>query len=315
VLLLTWPLATWAQPLPLTGSTGAHDPVIAVEDGHYYLFTTGPGINVSCSDDLLDWSLCSAIFFSKPAWFRELVPGSGPLWAPDISYFNGRYHLYYSVSTFGSNRSAIGLATASTLDPNDPEQLWEDRGPVVASVPDDDWNAIDPNLVIDEHGQTWLAFGSFWSGIKMRRIDPDTGLLDLDDRTLYALAERPRPGAVEAPFIIRHSDHYILFVSFDQCCQGADSSYNIRVGRSEEVTGPYVDRDGVPMLEGGGTLILAGESRWRGPGHNAVIDTEEGTMLVYHSYDAEFGGYATLRIEPIRWDDEGWPTLSPEREE
>jgi arabinan endo-1,5-alpha-L-arabinosidase len=289
-----------------------HDPAIAKEGAVYYLFSTRAGIAVRCSSDLVAWRLCGDVFAHLPGWAVEDVPGVRGLWAPDVSFFNGKYHLYYSVSTFGSNRSSIGLATNDTLDPSSDDYRWRDSGKVIGSTASDDWNAIDPNLVLDAEGRPWLAFGSFWSGIKMRRIDASTGMLDARDTTLYALASRSRangqPGAIEAPFVVYRDGYYYLFVSFDFCCRGAASTYNIRVGRSKKVTGPYVDRDGKAMLDGGGTLVREGGERWRGTGHCAVLRTEKGDMLVYHAYDATARGASTLRIEPLTWVD-GWPVV------
>src|SRR5207244_9147689 len=110
-------------------------------------------------------------------------------------------------------------------------------GLVIESVTTDNYNCIDPNFVLDADGAGWLAFGSFWSGIKMRRLDNATGKLSTDDTTLYSLAQRSiNSGAIEAPFIIRKGDFYYLFVSFDFCCQGRNSTYHVMVGRSETVT-------------------------------------------------------------------------------
>jgi arabinan endo-1,5-alpha-L-arabinosidase len=294
----------------------ARDPVIAEHDGRYYLYTTGTGIPIRCSEDLHAWRGCGLVFFGLPAWAKERVPGATAIWAPDISHFGGRYHLYYSVSTFGSNVSAIGLATNATLDMDHPDYRWVDEGLVIASQASDDWNAIDPNIVLTPDGSVYLAFGSFWSGIKLRAVDGATGMLAADDDTQHSLAWRPEPPhAIEAPFIVHRDEHYYLFVSFDQCCRGVDSTYNVRVGRSREVTGPYLDRDGIPMLEGGGTLLVAPTPRWPGSGHNAVFSHERGDLLVYHGYDAQFGGSATLRIELLAWDADGWPraTSTPPR--
>jgi arabinan endo-1,5-alpha-L-arabinosidase len=293
-----------------------HDPSIIKEGGRYYLFSTRAGIAVRCSEDLILWRLCGDVFGHLPQWAVQDVPGLRGLWAPDISYFNGKFHLYYSASTFGSNRSSIGLVTTRTLDPASDQFKWEDQGKVIGSGASDDWNAIDPNLVLDEEGQPWLSFGSFWSGIKLRRIDAATGKLSSQDQTLYSLASRPRtrelPGAIEAPAIILRRGYYYLFVSFDICCRGQDSTYNIRVGRARRITGPYTDRSGKPLMEGGGTLVLEGAGgRWRGPGHCAILQTKEGDRLVYHAYDAEARGVPTLRISPIIWDAEGWPAISP----
>jgi arabinan endo-1,5-alpha-L-arabinosidase len=290
-----------------------HDPTIIREGDTFYLFSTRAGISVRCSEDLIRWRLCGDVFAHIPLWAVQDVPGLRGLWAPDISYFNGRYHLYYSASTFGSNRSSIGLATTRTLDPSSDKFMWADQGKVISSSPADDWNAIDPNIVMDEGGQPWLSFGSFWNGIKLRKIDAATGKLDLKDQNLYALAARPHtpdsPGAIEAPFILRKNGYYYLFVSFDFCCRGKDSTYNIRVGRSKLVTGPYTDRSGRDMREGGGTLVIASEGRWRGPGHCTILQDKAGEKIVYHAYDAEARGASTLRISPLTWDAEGWPTI------
>ncbi len=294
-----------------------HDPSIIKEGNTFYLFSTRGGISVRCSEDLIRWRLCGDVFGHLPLWAVQDVPGLRGLWAPDISYFNGRYHLYYSASTFGSNRSSIGLATNQTLDPLGDKYRWEDQGKVISSYPSDDWNAIDPNIILDEKGQPWLSFGSFWGGIKLRKIDQPTGKLDLTDQTLYSLAARPRgpdlPGAVEAPFIIRKNGYYYLFVSFDFCCRGVMSTYNIRVGRSRRVTGPYTDRAGKDMREGGGTLIVESQGRWHGPGHCAILSDKDGEKIVYHAYDAEMRGLATLRISPLVWDAEGWPAPGEHR--
>jgi arabinan endo-1,5-alpha-L-arabinosidase len=128
-----------------------------------------------------------------PEWIAKESPKTKELWAPDISLLNGEYHLYYAFSVFGKNTSGIALLTNKTLDPSSPEYHWVDRGLVLRSRAEDDFNAIDPNLVIDEKGQPWLAFGSFWSGIKMRQIDAKSGLLSSADSKLYSLASRKRP--------------------------------------------------------------------------------------------------------------------------
>jgi arabinan endo-1,5-alpha-L-arabinosidase len=269
------------QMLPLSGDLAVHDPAIIRENDTFYLFATGNRragvLPIRCSKDLYHWTRCGSVFDALPEWAIKEIPGARSAWAPDISHYGGRYHLYYSVSTFGKNNSAIGLATNSTLDPNSPDYKWVDEGLVVRSHPGrDDWNAIDPQLVNEDEQNVWLCWGSFWGGIMMRRIDPATGKLSTVDTTLYNLARRPRtggqPGSIEAPFIVRHEGWWYLFASFDFCCRGVNSTYNIRVGRAREVTGPYVDRTGGRMTEGGGTLVIeATTPNWRGPGHEAVL--------------------------------------------
>jgi arabinan endo-1,5-alpha-L-arabinosidase len=313
LLIVLLPVFAWQQQLE-GDIRQVHDPSIIKDGDTFYLFSTRAGIAIRCSKDLVHWRLCGDVFAHLPEWAVKDVPGLRGLWAPDISYFNGQYHLYYSVSTFGSNRSSIGLATNQTLDPASDKYRWVDQGKVIGSNVSDDWNAIDPNVVFDEQDQPWLAFGSFWSGIKLRKLERATGQLSSQDQTLYSLASRPRssdsPGAIEAPTIIWKNNYYYLFVSFDFCCRGKDSTYNIRVGRARRVTGPYIDRSGKPMMEGGGTLVIAGAGRWAGPGHCAVLHGKDGDHLVYHAYDTEWRGVSTLRIASIGWDAEGWPTIA-----
>jgi arabinan endo-1,5-alpha-L-arabinosidase len=314
-LLLAVAVVASPQQRELEGDVRqVHDPTIIREGDTYYVFSTRAGIAIRCSSDLIHWRLCGDVFAHLPEWAVKDVPGLRGLWAPDVSYFNGKYHLYYSASTFGSNHSSIGLATNETLDPTSDKYRWVDEGKVIGSDVKDDWNAIDPDVVHDEHDQPWLAFGSFWSGIKLRKLDPATGKLSSQDQTLYSLARRSAPGAIEAPDIVRENGYYYLFVSFDFCCRGKDSTYNIRVGRSRRLTGPYVDRSGKPMMDGGGTLVVAGAGRWAGTGHCSVLQEKDADRLVYHAYDTEWRGIATLRISVLRWDSDGWPNIGlPEK--
>jgi arabinan endo-1,5-alpha-L-arabinosidase len=290
-----------------------HDPVMAKDGDTYYVFSTGSRIAVICSKDMVNWERCYRIFDYLPGWVIKAVHGVGDLWAPDISYHDGKWQVYYSGSTFGSRDSVIGLATNATLDPTSPDYAWVDEGEVLRTRNGDDWNAIDPNFVLDTEGQPWLAFGSFWSGIKLAKLDPATRKPAADADIISLASRRGSPDnteAIEGAFIIRHGEYYYLFASFDACCQGAQSTYNVRVGRSAEITGPYVDRDGVPMMQGGGTQITGAYERWRGPGHNGIFSENGMDWLVYHAYDANQGGISKLRIEPIEWDDEGWPHVA-----
>lgn len=151
----------------------------------------------------------------------------------------------------------------------------------------------------------------------MRRVDPQSGKLSTEDTALYSLASRSREsehetppveGAIEAPFIIRHGKYWYLFVSFDFCCRGVKSTYNIVVGRSRKITGPYIDRDGKPMTEGGGSLVIeATTPNWRGPGHNAVLQDSGGDYLLFHAYDGKTGR-SYLQISTMVWE-KGWPRV------
>lgn len=293
--------------LNLTGFVEhSHDPVIIQGDNGFVSFSTGDNLLVKRSPDLLSWEPAGDVFDGtppRPSWLSNRVPGVTNLWAPDISFFGGKYHLYYSVSTFGKNRSCIGHATSASLDPN----TFVDEGYVFCSNVDttDNFNAIDPNVVVDQAGTPWLSFGSFWSGIKLIKLDQSG---KRDGNEMYSLAARPKQGdAVEAPFIVWRCGYYYLFVSWDKCCDGVNSTYKIRVGRSTEVTGPYVDRNGTPLTQGGGTPVLEGNQRWRGPGHNAILFVGNDAYNVYHAYDANMNGIATLRIAELVFDDQGWP--------
>lgn len=312
------PTATVPSPVTLE-PTGfiqrIHDPVMVKEGDAYYVFSTGARLIIICSPDMVTWEFCGRVFERPPGWIITAVPGIGDLWAPDIAYYNGRWQLYYSGSTFGSPRSVIGLATNVTLDPTSPEYSWVDEGLVIESTGAENWNAIDPNFIVDADGNPWLAFGSYWSGLKLIQLDPATGKPSAEAPTIYAIAQRPTGSpAIEAAFIVHRHGYYYLFASFDQCCQGAGSTYNVRVGRAASITGPYLDRDGMPMLEGGGTLILQAYDRWRGPGHNGIFQEGATDWIVYHAYDARQSGISKLRIESLGWDAEGWPYLPSQHE-
>jgi arabinan endo-1,5-alpha-L-arabinosidase len=315
-----------AEALAVEGDVEyTHDPAIAKDGDTWYLFATGNGparkgeFPVRCSQDLHHWKLCGSVLDRIPDWIAKESPSTKELWAPDVSYFNGEFHLYYAFSVFGKNTSGIALLTNKALNPSSPDFHWVDKGLVLLSGAEDDFNAIDPNLVIDEKGQPWLAFGSFWTGIKMRQVDKQSGLLSSTDTKLYSLARRKRPEnpepnspglpgnwqAIEAPFIVRHGDYFYLFVSFDMCCRGTRSNYKTMVGRSKNVTGPYVDANGTPMLDGGGTPVLLGNSRWLGPGGESLFQQKDGDIIVFHAYDAQTG-HAFLQISTVAWVD-GWP--------
>jgi arabinan endo-1,5-alpha-L-arabinosidase len=259
---------------------------------------------------LLAWEEIGFVFPEIPAWAREAAPGTRGIWAPDIAFFNGLYHLYYSVSTFGSNHSVIGLATKVTLDPDAPAFAWRDQGLVLASRRHDRFNAIDPNIIADRDGKYWMSWGSFWTGLKITRIDPETGLRHSEDE-IHDLAWRPvgrgEPSAIEAPFIITRGKFYYLFASFDFCCRGVESTYFVACGRSREITGPYVDIDGRSMMRGGGSIVIQADDRFKGPGHNSVLQFGDRDFLVYHAYDAQNAGVPTLRISEIFWTPDGWP--------
>ena len=297
-----------------------HDPVMAKEGDSFYLFSTGPGITIYRSADLRQWRLQGRAFPDEPKWARRVAPTfNGHIWAPDIAYHNGKYYLYYSVSSFGKNTSAIGVTVNRTLDPASPDYPWEDRGIVLQSVPGRDaWNAIDPNIVVDEAGVPWMSFGSFWSGLKLVKLAPDRISL-AEPQEWHTIARRDRPvfeddtqpgtAALEAPFIFKKGDFYYLFVSWDKCCRGAESTYKLMVGRSRSVRGPYVDKTGRDLADGGGTLLLGGTPAWPGLGHNSVYTFEGKDYLVFHAYETADNGLQKLKIAELQWDSAQWPVV------
>ena len=300
-----------------------HDPVMAEEGGNYYLFCTGRGISVFSSPDMEHWQKEDPVFEAAPEWTQDVVPGfKNHIWAPDIFKHKGKYYLYYSVSAFGKNTSAIGVATNATLDPDAADFKWQDHGIVVRSVPNRDlWNAIDPNVMQDEAGVPWLAFGSFWEGIKLVKLsenpvsvaDPEEWhTIARRERSFDTAGEDPGDAAIEAPFIFRKNGQYYLFVSFDYCCRGEDSTYKVVVGRSEKITGPYLDKEGTPMTAGGGSLVIEGNDRWAGAGHNSIYTFEDKDYLVFHAYDSTDEGSPKLRIMEVRWED-GWPEVDKDK--
>jgi arabinan endo-1,5-alpha-L-arabinosidase len=296
----------YAKQWNLSGDLGVHDPVIIKQGSRWYIFHTANGIAIKTSDDGLYWRNTGRIFNTNPSWHREMVPDNdGNLWAPDIFYFRGTYYLYYSVSSFGSNHSVIALATNTTLNSSDSGYRWTDQGAVIRSYSDYDYNCIDPNITLDENGEPWMSFGSFWSGIKLVKLDPNT-MKPPSNYQLYSIAYN---STIEAPFIVRRNGYYYLFISHGYCCRGVNSTYNIRVGRSQNLTGTYTDKNGSSLMNSGGTLIDDGDSRWIGPGHNAVYLSGNTAILVNHAYDAYANGNATLQIRPLYWDSSGWPYL------
>jgi arabinan endo-1,5-alpha-L-arabinosidase len=306
--------ADWSQAQNLTGQLNVHDPSTVVElDGRYYLFYTGQRTPSKFSDDLMNWTNGPRVFSSPPAWTSTSVPGNtGNFWAPDVAYFNDLYHLYYSVSTFGSQESAIGLATNPTLDPSDPNFLWTDRGPVIESNVGDQYNAIDPNIIQTSSGEIWMTFGSFWNGIYTRRIDPNTGLGMTPSRGVSVGPHRlASAGSIEAAYIHERDGEFYLFVNWGACCQGSNSTYNIRVGRSNNVLGPYLDQNGVNLVSSGGTLFLGSEDNFIGPGHISILSAQGGEWFGYHYYDGNLNGASRYNLRAIRWTEDGWPVAGP----
>jgi arabinan endo-1,5-alpha-L-arabinosidase len=301
------------------------------------------------SKDMKTWQREPPVFTTAPEWFKKMFPnGRFGQWAPDIFHHNGVWYLYYAVSSFGRNASAIAVATNTTLNSKDPNYKWADRGVIVKSVPGRDmWNAIDPHVFIDQEGKAWMDFGSFWGGIKLVRLK--NNLLEVADppeREWHTIAARERywkldereagdaanpdlkydaiypkevldldrkteNGAIEAPFVFQKNGWYYLFASWDRCCQGVRSTYQIIVGRSKRPAGPYLDRKGHRLDWGGGELVVKGvpASKYAAVGHNSAYTFDGIDYLVFHAYDQTDNGRSKLVIKTIDWD-EGWPTVT-----
>ena len=312
---------------------GVHDPVMAKgEDGRYYVFSTGMGVGVMSSPDMKTWQPEKSVFAFNaiPAWTSDTVRGfRGHIWAPDITKRGDRWYLYYSCSTFGKNGSAIGLATNKTLDPKSPDFKWEDQGMVIASHKhQDNWNAIDPNLIFDKKGTGWLVYGSFWDGIQLiklgkdlktpvtkpvtiaRRVGRKLTLAEIDDVSKFTIEGNDTieagENAIEAPFIIYRDGYYYLFVSHDYCCRGEASTYKTVYGRSRNVQGPYLDKEGRDMAKGGGTLLYGPDNDFFGIGHNSAYQFDGKWYFLSHAYDKARNGEARMFLQELKFGKDKW---------
>lgn len=311
-----------ATEIPVAGDVGVHDPALVVGEGDdpWYVYSTGDqrenagAVQVRRSTDHgATWEYLGTAWgpSDSPRWAQEAVPGVVNYWAPELYEHDGTWYLYYAASTFGSNRSVIGLRTSPTLDPDDPDYGWVDRGEVWRSEPADDYNAIDPGIVEDADGTPWMLFGSYWSGIQVVELAWPDGLPAAGAAPVGLASRMAAPHAIEAPYVVEHDGWYYLLVSQDACCQGTDSTYKVAVGRSRDVTGPYVTRDGTDLLLDGGDVLLETAGDRVGPGGQSA----SGGVLAYHYYDAATGGTPTLGLREIAWDADGWPVLATAEEQ
>lgn len=322
-LQLSLACAAWVLPVEfaaaqLTGQLGAHDPsTIIFDNGRYYYYSTGDLLAVRSSADLTHWNSEPSVFDQVPQSVLNNVQDyqGQSLWAPDVIKLGNEFHLYYSASTFGTKLSGIGLATSPTLDPNDPNYGWTDQGMVITSNHGSPYNAIDPALMLDDDtGRLWMTWGSFNNGIYVKELNPANGQpLNASPGTNVA-APGPTP-EIEGATMLQRDGQYYLFTNWGGCCSGSDSTYNIRVGRSSSPTGPFLDRNGVDMLNGGGTLFLDDDGRKVGPGHFSFVDVGGQDMFSYHYYDADLAwvggqtGFPTFGLRDLHWTADDWPTL------
>ncbi|MEZ2715796.1 arabinan endo-1,5-alpha-L-arabinosidase [Niallia circulans] len=308
------------------GTLGTHDPTIIKEDDFYYMFSTDTyidnapteGAQIRKSKDLIHWDYIGTALKAVPQEAKEWSKALG-LWAPEVINYKGQYYMYYSASTFGSTVSCIGLATADHL-----KGPWCDQGIVLQTNPEiATHNAIDANVVRDKYGKYWLCYGSFFGGIYLVRLNMETGMPVAEDGYGTLLAIRPKEveGAIEGAFIIYNSafDYYYLFTSYDSL----HDSYNIRVARSKEITGPYVDVNGKNMIDTEdephtigvklvGSYQFEDDIAWIGPGHNSIFTEMNKQFMVHHVRLEEFSPYHYGFIREMFWLKSGWPVVSPE---
>lgn len=289
---------------------GAHDPTFIRDDnGTYTLLLTNNMLRVQQSTDMLHYTNQNRVFNSLPSWVGAEGISATDVWAPQITYRNGKYWCYYTVSSFGSNNSAIGLAVTSTLDVNSPEYGWDEKGMVFRSARGNNYNAIDADVIEDKEGTLWMVFGSFWDGIKMIELDKTTGMQSSSNKTVYSLASRGGSG-IEGPSVIEHNDEYFLFTAWDKCCDGTNSTYRSMVGKSASMTGTFRDRNGTSLLSGGGTQLLAGYGRYYGPGGGSAVKIDNRYYFIHHFYDANRNGAPGLQTREIVFDNENWPHIT-----
>lgn len=313
IMLMSLTLTTIVKnSFALKGQYQSHDPSALIKDGSkYWMFTTGAGIYAAYSTDLISWTSGPKTVFpigTWPSWINSAVPGfDGTFWAPDCIYMNGKYYLYYSCSTFGSSRSAIGVATSPTLDQNSASYQWTDLGMVVSSSTSADVNAIDPALFKDSNGKVYMTYGSFSAGIGIVEINSSTGKI-VSGGAITKIAGGS--GADwEAPYMIKEGSYYYLFVNRGYCCRGANSTYYIVAGRSTSPTGPFVDKNNVNLRSGGGSVMLGTSGRYIGPGHFGLLRENGSNFVSIHYYDGNDNGNAKLDIVNMGFSN-GWPFLT-----
>jgi arabinan endo-1,5-alpha-L-arabinosidase len=288
---------------------GVHDPtVIRDERGVYTLMSTNNLLAVSQSTDMANWSSKGKLLSAVPSWMSTVYSGIADIWAPHLSKMGGNYWVYYCGSVFGKNTSLIGAKSSPTLDATSANYKWTDIGEVWRSTASNDYNAIDPEILVDGSGKAWMSFGSFWQGLRMIAIDPSTGKQLASNKTLYKTASRGG-GAIEGPSTIQHGGWTYLFAAFDKCCDGVNSTYRTMYGRSANPTGPYLDESGKDMASSGGTQLLASYGRYVGLGGGSPFHDGRRDYFALHYYDRNRNGASYLQLREIVYGDDGWLEL------
>ena len=290
-----------------------HDPsIVRFEDG-YALMSTNNNLQLWTSEDAYTWKDHKSTVSAIPQWAQQYAPGTEGIWAPDLYYMNGEFRAYYCVSVFGKRSSAIGYQATTSIMPGTEGYGWKDHGHVIHTVTSDKYNAIDADVVKDTEGNYWMAFGSFGLGIQLIKLDGTTGYQANDDKTIYNIARRTSKaseGAEEGPSLIEHNGQYFLFTAWDKCCQqGANieqTTYKTAYGRADKVTGPYKDRSGKEMVDGGGTILLERYGRYVGPGGGEAFQDLNRVRFVHHYYDNAGDKFNHIHIRDVVFTDDNW---------
>ena len=311
ILFFVLPKNMYSQDIanPLKGDIRVHDPVMIKEGDTYYIFHTGKGISIKTSKDKIHWKNAGRVFDSShlPAWHKIDIPNQdGSLWAPDIHYSNEKFYLYYSVSAWMNFNSSIGLSTNTTLNAADPKYKWVDEGQVIGYKNGGEGvNVIDPNFIAEKNGREWLFYGSYKAGLRAVELDPSTGKLLKDPPENIVITKSLGEGV----FVIKGPQYYYIFASRGICCKGLQSTYQIVIGRSKAITGPYLNKEGASWIDNKYSLFLAGDSTEPGRGHNGFFTEGDSTFIVYHAYTRSANGASLLNIKPLYIDKEDWPTI------
>lgn len=285
----------YAATYSLTGAIGTHDPGITKESIWWLGETsTAGGIAIKYSADGKAWTQGTPIFGSGLAWWKAFNGNTASTWAPDISQFGGKTNVFYCVSTFGSTKSAIGLAQATSMATGN----WVDKGIVLQTAAGASINAIDPSFVTSASGSPFLTYGSWGNGIYITALNSSTMM---PSGNSYRIATAS--GGLEGANIVYNGGYYYLFASKGLCCKGASSTYYIVYGRSTSITGPYLDKNGVDMKNAGGTVFESSDSGWAGSGGQSVASGR----IARHRY-SKTDGASILFISDLNFSG-GWPTF------
>lgn len=269
-------------------------------DGYFYLYGTEDIRNLPIyrSKDLVEWEQRGTVFTNET---RPKDVEGASLWAPEIRYINGKYLLLYSLAKWGQHWvSTIGYATADS-----PEGPFTAKGVVFSSKDVDVENSID-QFLYEEDGKYYMLWGSFF-GLYLMELDV------ADDLTITPKLETKQQvagNAFEAVNLWKRDGYYYLFASIGSCCEGANSTYTMVVGRSKNMAGPYLSKDGGTMMDNAYTAVISKNAAFVGPGHNSILLEDDGgnTWTLYHAFRADRpeDGRVVL-LDHVLWDEDGWP--------